>query len=454
MSQGVFRRRFIRPQRKPVVIGGAGTSSNTYSDDIDGLGADHHWKFDGNSNDAIGSANGTDTSVIYTDTAIAKDATNCATTNATGDRISIPSTSDINSSTQSRWAFGGWFATTTIQEPPKSIAGRGNTTDSIRFILFLGNRIMAEADPGGTDTILQSFGSMFLADNRVYHLFARWSGSGYDNSFDFFIDGVLMTDAEPSDREPDIANFPATTVLEFADPASTVSVGGVEVILNAPVNGKYQHWCTFNDADIPTDAEIRETLFERGALADVTISSDTEANMQTALDAYADTTRGDAPCCIEIEAVSGGGDFTLDLDNIKFNSLSSIHIRYNGTSGTLTLRNTNGADCSITSAPFGGTIELYTEVTVKVTVKDASTKANIQNARILLKTDPGGVTVIDKDLTNALGEVSVTYDYSADQAVTGVVRKGSVAPFYQQGDIAATITESGLDIVILLVSDE
>jgi len=425
-----------------------------YSDDISNLGANHHWAFDGNSNDAIGSANGTDTSIVYTDNAIAEDATNCATTNATGDRISIPSTSDINSSAQTRWAFGGWFATTKIQEPPKSIAGRGDDTDAIRFILFLGNNIMVEADPGGSDQILQVYGSTFLADNRSYHLFARWSGSGYDNLFDFFLDGVKLTNAQPVDRQPDITSFPATTVLEFGDPVGTVSVGGTAVLLNAPVNGKYQHWCTFSDSDIPTDTEIREILFERGALADVTISSDTEANMQTALDAYADTTRDDAPCCIEIEAVSGGGNFTLNLDNIKFDAKAAIHVRYNGTSGTLTLRNTNGAACSIVSAPFGGSIELYTEVTVTVTVKDASTKDNIQGARVLLETDPGGDTVIDKVLTNALGQVTTTYDHASDQAVVGVVRKHSSSPYYRQGEISGTITSSGLSTTILLVQDE
>lgn len=430
-----------------------------YSDDISNLSADHHWDFDGDSLDQIGSANGTDTSVDYTGSAIAEDATNCATLNAVGDRISIPTTADIDSSTQSRWAFGGWFSTTTTQEPPKSICGRGDGTDSMRFIMFLGNSFMAEADPGGTDPILQSYGSTFMADNRVYHLFARWSGTGYDNKFDFFLDGVLMTDAQPSDREPDIANFPATTVLEFGDPAGTVSVGGTVVILNCPVNGRYNHWATFNDADIPTDTEVRETLFERGALADVTISTGTEAAMQTALDAYKDTLRGDAPLCIEIEAVTGGGDFTLDLDNITFNSLASCHVRYNGTADTLTLRNTNGADCSITASPFGGSIDLFTEVTVKVTMQDVTDFSDLQNVRVLLKADAGGpltegTVIINKLLTDVNGEVSVDFDYESDQPVIGVARQGTSSTYYQEAAISGTITSDGLDIIVLMVPDE
>ncbi len=431
-----------------------------YNADISNLGADHHWSFDGNSNDLIGTANGTDTSVVYTDLAIASSgATNCATLNAAGDRISIASQNDINNSTHDRWAYGGWFSTNTTQEPPKNIAGRGNETDSIRFILFLGNNIMAEADPGSTDPILQSFGDVFLADDRVYHLFARWSGTGYDNKYDFFLDGVLQTNSQPTDREPDIANFPATTVLEFGDPAANVSVGGTQVILNSPVNGKYQHWCTFTDADIPTDTEIRETLFERGALADVTISSGTESAMQTALDAYSATTRSDAALCIEIEAVSGGGDFTLDVDNITFNELASIHIRYNGSADTLTLRNTNGSNCSITSAPFGGSIDLFTEVTVKITAQDVSDFSDIQNARVYMLADAGGpltedTVIINKTLTDVNGEVSINFDYEDDQPVKGVIRKGTSTPRFQESEIAGTITENGLDLVILMVGDE
>jgi len=389
-----------------------------YSNDISGLGADHHWKFDGNSNDAIGSANGTDTSIIYTDSAIAKDATNCATTNATTDRISIPTTSDIDGSAQTRWSFGGWFAVTGIQAPPKSIAGRGNTTQAIRFILFLGNNVMAEADPGGTDQILQVFGSTYLAPNRVYHLFARWSGSGYDNLFDFFLDGIKMTNAEPSDRQPDIASFPATSVLEFADPAGTVSVGGTEVILNAPVNGKFQHWATFNDADNPTDTEIRETLFERGALAQSTISSDTESNMQTAVNALG-TSRTNCACDIEIEAVSGGGDFTLEFFSFTFDALASIHIRYNGTTDTLIIRDNGSTNLTTLSAPFGGSIKKQTKMTVKTTVKSATTGSVIQGARVLLNAASGGPLPYQESVSITRSGSTATVTHTAHGLVTG-----------------------------------
>jgi hypothetical protein len=200
-----------------------------------------------------------------------------------------------------------------------------------------------------------------------------------------------------------------------------VGLDGTALLMVAPVNGLYQHWCAWGDeADaVLTETEVRETLFERGALADVTISSGTESAMQTALDAYADTVRGDAPVCIEVEAVSGGGDFSLDLDNITFNSKASCHVRYNGTADTLTIRNTNGSDCSIVSAPFGGSIELRTEVSVKVTAKDASTGSVITGARVLLEADTGGPLTAGTDIisttTDGSGEAEVTFDFESDQ---------------------------------------
>jgi hypothetical protein len=221
---------------------------------------------------------------------------------------------------------------------------------------------------------------------------------------------------------------------------------------------RYQHWAAWGSAP-PTDTEIRETLFERGALADVTIATDTQANMQTAIDVYASTARADAPCCIEIEAVTGGGDFTLDLDNITFNELASIHIRYNGTADTLTVRNTNGANASIGAAPFGGTLSIVTEQTLTVTVKDASSGGNIQNARVLLEADIGGpltagTAIIDKVLTNASGQATTTFDYSADQPVTGRARKGTVSPRYKTGVLSGTITSDGYSATLFLVPDE
>ncbi len=429
-----------------------------YSDDISNLGADHHWDFDGDSLDQIGSVNGTNTSVLFTSSAIAKDATNCMETNATGDRVSLATTTEINNSAQARKCVAGWFSTTAIQPPPKRIYGEGNNSTCFQFVMGFGNYVMAEVvEPTNFPTGLQIFGPALVA-NRVYHLCAIFSGNAYDNEFKFFVDGVEMTDADPSDRQPDTADLNARGVAEFGDPAGTVGVGGNVVLLNAPVNGKWQHWATWGDeADaLLTDTEVRETLFERGALAEQTISTGTESAMQTSVNSLP-ASIGNAACCIEVEAVTGGGDFTLTSDT-TFDELASIHVRYNGTADTLTWVNTSGGDASIGAAPFGGTIVIKTRQTLTVTVEDASTGSAVEDARVYIEADTGGPetagTVLFNALTNASGVATATYDYQSDQPITGYVRQGTTSTYFKQAAIGGSLTSTPLDLTVLMVPDE
>ncbi len=424
-----------------------------YSDDISGLGADHHWKFDGDSIDSIGSANGTDTSMLYTSANIAEDATNCAETNAITDRISIPTTTDINNSAQSQKVVAGWFMATGIQNPPKNIYGEGNTIQSFRFILGWGNNVVFEVDdPSFT---LQIFGDTFLEVDRPYHLCMLFDGNGSGNELTAYLDGVEQLNAEPTDRQPNAATLTARGVAEFGDPAGTVAVGGTEVILIAPINGKWNHWATWNGS-ILTETNVREELFEKGALTDVTISASTESSMQTALDAYADTVRDNAPCCIRIEDCTEG-DFELTLDNITFDSLASIHIQYTG-DDTLTLININGSDCSITSIIGGGIIVLKTRTTLTISVKDITDSSDVENARCYIKAASGGDllenTLIMSELTNSSGVSTVSFDYTSDQPITGWVRQGTSSTYYIEGVIGGPITSAGLTRTILLIQDE
>lgn len=413
-----------------------------YSDDISNLGADHHWKFNGNSNDAIGSANGTDTSITYITGSIAQDGAVVASMNAVGDRISIPTTTDINNSNQAIKAVGGWFWTSAIQLPFVRIYGEGDNVTSFQLVMGLGNNLTFEIRDS-TNFQVQVYNDTPVATSRAYHFFMRFSDNNNNNIVDLFIDGVKMTRAEPTDRQPDDALLASRGVAEFGDPAGTVGLDGTAILIVAPAQSgtsRYQHWATWDGTEV-TDTEVREELFEKGALADVTISTDTEANMQTAIDAYADTLRGDSPCCIEVEAVTGGGDFTLDLDNITFNSLASIHVRYNGTADTLTIRNTNGADASIGAAPFGGSIEILTELTVKVTAKDVSDSSNIQSARVILEADTGGPLPSEDSVSITRAGSTATVTHTAHGLITGnnVLIKGANQNEYN-GVYSITVT--------------
>jgi len=428
-----------------------------YSADIDALNPSHRWDFDGDSTDQISSANGTDTSIIYTSAGICEDVTNCAETNAVGDRISIPSTGSINNSAQARKAVAGWFMNTGIQPPPKRIYGEGTNATCFQFMMAYGNNIMLECvEP--TNFTLQAFGPVMQPD-RSYHLCGIFEGNAYSNEMKLYVDGVKQTLTEPSGSQPGTADLNSRGVAEFGDPAGTVGVGGDVVLLNASINGKWNQWAAWDGAPaVLSDDDIRVELFEKGALPDITISSDTEANMQTALDIYSGSERPDAPLCIRIEPVTGGGTFELELDDITFDSLASIHMQYTGTGSVLTLINTNGSDCAITSAPYGGSIVLKTRTSININVKDLSDFSAVENARVYIEADSGGDlptgSVIVSTLTNVSGSVAIDFDYTSDQPIIGYVRKGTSAPRFIEGTIAGPITEEGLTETVLLIPDE
>jgi hypothetical protein len=427
-----------------------------YRDDIAALGADHHWDFDGDSTDQIGSVTGTNTSIVFTSSAIAEDATYCAQTDAVGDRISMPTTTNINNSAQDRKAVCGWFATTAIQRPPKRIYGEGNEVTSFGFIFGLGNNVIFEVD--SDSFTVQVYSDTFLEPNRAYHLCMIFEGSGYANELRCYLDGVKQLTAQPTDRQPDYATLAARGVAEFGDPAGTVAVGGTVILLEACVNGKYNHWVTFDGANaVLTDTEVREELFEKGALPDVTITTNTEANMQTALNVYSSTERPNAPLCIRVQPVSGGGDLALNANAITFNEYASIHVQYTGTD-TLTWTNSNGSNASIGSTPNGGTIVFITTVTVTVHVLDSSTFTDVEGAQVLVEAAAGGDLAVGTDIltgaTNSSGIATTsTFGYTNDQPVKGRVRKGTAAPFYKTSVITGTITSAGLSITVLVEPD-
>lgn len=423
-----------------------------YRDDITALNPDHFWPLEADSNDDVGSINGTNTSIAFTATACCEDATNAAQTNAVGDRIAFTTSTDIDGALD-RKAVCGWLRVSQIQGPPKSIWREGTTGNQFNIVMWAGNVVMLDIVSGST--VLQVTSDQIFQPGRNYHITAIFEGTGFADRTALYIDGVEQTGTTDAGSLTQIA---ARTAAQMADPSGSTEVGNATVLLNSPVNGNYNFWATWSGADaVLTDTEIREELFEKGALASQTITSDTEANMQTDLDTYADTARGDEPLNFRVEAVTGDGDFTLTADNITHDPLASIHVQYMGT-GTLTWVNENGSNASIGSTPNGGTINFVEAVPLTITVRDASDSSVIENARVLMEADTGGPLSAGTDIltgiTNASGQLTGALQYSADQPVTGRVRKGTSTPLYKTGAIAGTITTAGIDLTIFMVPDE
>lgn len=355
-----------------------------YADDISALGAEHLYRFDGNANDSIGTVNGTASGVAFTGTPICEDASNSMTTGSTSARLTIPDTNVITE-VKSRKAFCGWFMTTAVQQPPTRIYGEGGTAQSISINLGFGNSLLFEVDLDGDAK--QIFGDTDLVPNRAYHVALVFMGTDFRNKVECYLDGVRQLDTQ--DDVPDVTTIAARTPAVFGQSSVSVAIGSTELVQVSPVSGIYNYWAFFdgNDANLSA-ADVRQELFEKGALPDTTVTSGSQSAMQTQINALASSVRPNKPLCIRINAVSGDGNFTLSANNITFDPLASIHVQYMGT-GTLTWINNNGSNASIGSTPNGGTVTFQNPKTITVSDLIAGSEVRIYEAGTT--TELGGV---------------------------------------------------------------
>jgi hypothetical protein len=344
------------------------------------LNADHRWSFQNTLNDQIGSLNFVNTGTLFSTSPITRDGTHALQTNGRDDLITVAPTTDTGTAGLDRYAFQGFFMVDEIQGPPCMIYKQGGNTSGFTIFLWGGNNIMLQVKDTGANDNVQIFSNIALTTDRVYHLFVRYSGSGFSDEIEFRIDGIKQT-ASRNGVTPGTTSMTAHTgnhvIGENGSAGTEVNVGDETVIVKAPINGFWSEWWTWfgADAESLSDDEISDDLFGAGALPGVTISSDTEANMQIALDAISSTERPDEPLCILIEAVTGDGDISLNADDITFNDRSSIHVRYEGT-GTLTWTNENGSNAERSS----GNVTILNPSQLTLTNLDNPTEVRVYNA--------------------------------------------------------------------------
>lgn len=396
-----------------------------YRDDVTALSPDHLWRFDADSNDSVGTLNGTDTG-ISTAAAITEDATNSRESNAVTDRIALATSADVDQ-TLTRKAIGGWLRFNSVQAPPKSLYREGTTNSQFCFVVWAGNACMLDIVNSGT--IDQLFSNRTLAANRIFHVFAVIEGTGFGDKIELYLDGIL----QDSDTLGAVS-LASRAVGEWADPSSTTEVGNQTVLLNGPTSCRYAYWASWGDTTLPTATEIREELFEKGVLASQTIATDSEANMQTSLNAFSDTVRGDEPLNIRVNDVSGGGTLNLTADNITHDPLASIHVQWMGT-GTLNWTNTNGANASIGSTPNGGTLNFINPATLTVSPLIANSEVRYYEAGTTTEIagiESSGTSFASSVSVNSVDIVVHKEDYEYVR-VTGVDTSG--------GDVSVPISQ-------------
>ncbi|RME26938.1 MAG: hypothetical protein D6798_05660, partial [Deltaproteobacteria bacterium] len=333
-----------------------------YRDVILALAPDHYWTFDGVYDDigvgpsAPKPANNVQTgTVTVAGSPVSLDATaSLSITGATSSTESADSP-EINSNTQAFRTMGGWYVVGAIARPPTAIYKEGGGTNNIALLLGFGNNVIAQAVDAG-DFDIQAFADRPLTPNRPYHICFRFQ---YDaagtKEFALFIDGVKQAQTVPSPPAPTREMSSHVGDIVWGDPDTNLNVGGTIIGFSGPIDGaRYNDWATWTTA--LTDTQIRQELFEKGAVATHTVTSQAE------LDALAGGVISETPCAIDVNVA---GSIALRADNITFTE-ASIHVRYLGT-GTLTWTNGNGSNATITAATAGGTVIVNDEVPLTLT---------------------------------------------------------------------------------------
>lgn len=351
----------------------------TYTETVGDLSPDHYWTWNntyvdiglqGPNNAAVSGGSPT-----FTTNPLTRDKTHAWTITAQGQGATPPNSNFINGQTETTRTMGGWIRFTEIQDSFTCFYEEGGSVNNITFLMGIGGILIAQLADTGDDNV-HAYSDFKLEPNRTYHIVFRFDYNGTDR-FELLVDGVVqtvtfgnpLTATDLDSHSGDIA---------FGGTYDTLEVFGTDIQFPGVTTCYYQDWASWTV--FLSDTQVREELFEKGVIGKYTISSGTEAAMQTALDAYADTVQGNDDCTFIIET-STDGDFELDFDNIVFNDSTSIQVQYQG-AGTLTANNLNGSnlEASKISVPNGGTVTIVTPSTLTVNNLKNPTEVRVYTA--------------------------------------------------------------------------
>jgi len=273
---------------------------------------------------------------------------------ATNDRRACANTTAMNASTTTDRLMGGWIRLGEIFQGLTCIYEEGGSVNNIAFFVGMGNRLVAQLADTNDDNV-QAFSNMSLEPNRTYHILFRFSYTESNKQFQLYVDGVLqeVTSGNPltsSDLDAHNAN------ISFGGPGDNLEVAGTDVLFLTATDAKYSNWVTWSRAVLQPDI-IK--LFKRGAVPDVTITTDIQANMQTGIDALASTSLSNTPLSIRVENYTGAGDLSLEADGVIFDPLTSIYLEWRG-AGILNWTNLNGSNLIADKVytPLSGTVNI------------------------------------------------------------------------------------------------
>lgn len=436
-----------------------GIPPETYLEAIKNLtnGPSHIWTFQNTYQDEIGTATANNTSsgnpTFSTTRLLCKGDTYSLQIDAVSEYISPADQSDMNTSANARRYIGGWIMLDSVSQTLAVLYEEGAQVNNIAFLNGFGNNLLMQV-ANASDDYVQLYVDKPLTPNRPYLVLIEFNASGYNSGIcNAYVDGVKQSRTNGNPWETPQLDSHSGNITWGHEGTEALKVGddrGVDattIAFASPTACNYSHWFSWTNKTMTAD-EIRKTLFEKGARADNTISGDTEVNMQTDIDTYANTLFTDSPCSLEIEA-SSDGDFELSLDNITFEDRVSMQIRYLGID-TLTLVAKSGTvlNTNKLGTPYGGTINVIN--TVITTIQGIPQGAEWR----LYKKDPnpeilGTIELAGEESKVSTGDITYSDRYTADTDIVLQV----MADGYEEKIIEGVLQSTNQIILVQLKID-
>jgi len=379
-----------------------------YANVIEDMGPDHLWMFDGDYNESINSLNASARvgSPIFANLPLSRGASSSVSLTTNGDRFGPSNSPFMNEVQLETRTMGGWIRLSKTQDSFTVLYEEGGGINNIAFFIGVGGVLVAQLADTGDDNV-HAYSDFRLVPDRNYHILFRFDYNG-TSVFELLVDGVVQ---QSTFGNPLLAtNLDAHSGDITWGKTGNLEVFGTDVLFAGTVIAYYQAWTTFTS--YVTDEEAKTQLFELGAVEDISITEDTEANMQIEFSKNNNTVYGNSAMTFKIEECSEG-DFTLNAEGITIDDSTSIGLQYAGTN-TLTLVNLSGSNFSSDkiSTPYGGIVILQRPSLLTLTNLEEGSKVTVYESGTL--TLLGG-----KDNLNGEYKISVNSN-SVDISVTSL----------------------------------
>ena len=383
---------FIRVTNNDGAVGVIGVQAGvppiTYQESVLSLNPDHYWPLNGDYIDIASGLNWTvrSGSPSFTAVPLTRGRSNAWTVSAQGQEAGPANSNQINGQSETTRSMGGWIRFSEVQASFVMFYEEGGSVNNIAFLMGIGGILIAQLADTGDDNV-HAYSDFALQPNRNYHIMFRFDYNSTDR-FELLVDGVVQVSTFGNPLTSAGGHLDAHSGdIAFGDSSDSLEVFGTDINFPAATTAYYQDWATWTI--FITDSETRISLFEQGVRGDIQITSGTQAEMQTQLDAFASTVQPNSDCTFRIGACTDG-DFTLDFDNITFDEGTTLQVQYLGVD-VLTANNLNGSnlDAGKISTLNGGTVNIVTPSQVTVAGLQPNTEVRIFEAGTT--TEIGGI---------------------------------------------------------------